>query len=237
VQGSDDVTVQVVILAAGMGTRLGRPYPKPLTRLSSGMSILEQQVSRVQAEFGEDVRITVVVGFKMGLIMEALPDVLFVYNEQYAETNTARSLLKGLRSTVPGGVVWLNGDVVFEAGVLPEVRAHVQRDASFVCVNTAAVGEEEVKYTVDADGFVDQLSKQVEDGLGEAVGINYVSAEDKAALLRRLADCDEQDYFERGLELAVAKDGVRLLPVDISAFGCVEVDFEDDLARANALHA
>ena len=28
------MTVQAVILAAGMGTRLGRPWPKPLTPLS-----------------------------------------------------------------------------------------------------------------------------------------------------------------------------------------------------------
>ncbi|MEC7001408.1 MAG: phosphocholine cytidylyltransferase family protein, partial [Actinomycetota bacterium] len=28
--------IQAVILAAGMGTRLGRPFPKPLTPLSDG---------------------------------------------------------------------------------------------------------------------------------------------------------------------------------------------------------
>jgi len=234
--GVQEPSVQVVILAAGMGTRLGRPYPKPLTRLASGRSILEQQLQRVRAAFGERARVTIVVGFKMDLVMEAFPDALFVYNEHYAETNTCRSLLKGLRSTTPGGVVWMNGDVVFDPAVLPAVRDRIERDESFVCVNTAAVGEEEVKYTVDGDGYVDQLSKQVAGALGEAVGINYVSGQDKPALIRRLQDCDDQDYFERGLELAVAKDGIRVRPVDISQFFCVEVDFEDDLARANALY-
>jgi choline kinase len=230
-----DMTLQVIILAAGMGTRLGRPYPKPLTRLRSGRSILEQQLQRLRDAFGEDARVTIVVGFKMDLVMEAMPDALFVYNENYSETNTSRSLLKGLRSTVPGGVLWMNGDVVFEDGVLPAVRDRLAQDESFVCVNTAATADEEVKYTVDSAGYVDQLSKQVTGALGEAVGINYVSGADKAALIQRLQDCDDQDYFERGIELAVAKDGLRVRPVDISAFGCVEVDFEDDLARANAL--
>ena len=36
--------VQVVILAAGMGTRLGRPHPKPLTPLHDGRSILQRQL-------------------------------------------------------------------------------------------------------------------------------------------------------------------------------------------------
>ncbi|MEO9137864.1 MAG: phosphocholine cytidylyltransferase family protein, partial [Jatrophihabitans sp.] len=31
---------QVAILAAGRGTRLGRPHPKPLTRLDDGNTIL-----------------------------------------------------------------------------------------------------------------------------------------------------------------------------------------------------
>src|SRR3712207_841148 len=191
------MTIQVIILAAGMGTRLGRPYPKPLTRLSSGHSILGQQVQRIEHAFGERARVTIVVGFKMDLIMEALPDALFVYNENYSETNTSRSLLKGLRSTVDGGAVWMNGDVVFDQGILSDVRPYIEREESFVCVNTAAVGEEEVKYTGDDDGYIKDLSKQVTEGLGEAVGINYVSAADKSLLSRRLQDCEDQDYFER----------------------------------------
>jgi CDP-glycerol glycerophosphotransferase len=232
------MSVQVIILAAGMGTRLGRPHPKPLTVLNTGQSIMAQQFERVHDAFGEAARVTVVVGFKMDLVMEAFPDALFVYNEVYSETNTSKSLLKGLRSSVDGvegGVLWLNGDVVFDQGILESVSKYVTADESFVCVNTATVAEEEVKYTVDAEGYVKDLSKQVVGGLGEAVGINYISSGDKPKLIERLKEVGDQDYFERGLELAISLDGVRIRPVDISEHGCVEVDFEDDLARANAM--
>ncbi len=37
------------------------------------------------------------------------------------------------------------------------------------------------------------------------------------------------------MELAIEKDGLRFLPVDISQYGCIEVDFADDLARAEKL--
>ena len=224
--------VQAVILAAGMGTRLGRPWPKPLTPLSDGRTIMQQQIENLRTAFPE-VRISTVVGFKLELILEAFPDVSYVYNEVYDQTNTNRSLLKALRLSGEGGVLWMNGDVVFDPTVLTRVQDLIDAEQSFICVNTAVVGEEEVKYTVDADGFVDQLSKQVSDALGEAVGINYVSASDKATLITRLAECTDGDYFERGIELMIANDAARVLPYDIKDLFAVEVDFEEDLTRAN----
>lgn len=225
--------IQAVILAAGMGTRLGRPFPKPLTPLSDGRTIMEQQIDNLQQVFGPDVRITTVVGFKLDLILEAFPDVTYIYNEAYDQTNTNRSLLKALRLSTEGGVLWMNGDVVFDPQVLEKVNGLMEADTSFICVDTAAVGDEEVKYTVDDDGYVDELSKQVVNARGEAVGINFVSASDKPTLIERLSECSDADYFERGIELAISHDSLRVIPVDIGEFFAVEVDFEEDLTRAN----
>jgi choline kinase len=227
------MTHQVTILAAGMGTRLGRPWPKPLTPLRDGRSIMAQQVDNVRAVLGEQARVCIVVGFKLELIMEAFPDAVFVYNEAYDQTNTCKSLLKALRASHDGGVLWMNGDVVFDPMLLERVRPLMDADESFVCVNTSAVGDEEVKYTVDSDGCVAALSKTVQDALGEAVGINHVSQADKATLIAHLEACDDSDYFERGIETAIAEDGLRVRPVDISDLYAVEVDFEGDLERAN----
>lgn len=225
--------IQAVILAAGMGTRLGRPFPKPLTPLSDGRTIMEQQIDNLRQVFGADVRITTVVGFKLDLILEAFPDVTYIYNEAYDQTNTNRSLLKALRLSTEGGVLWMNGDVVFDPQVLEKVTDLMESDTSFICVDTAAVGDEEVKYTVDDDGYVDELSKQVVNARGEAVGINFVSASDKPTLIDRLSECSDADYFERGIELAISHDSMRVMPVDIGEFFAVEVDFEEDLTRAN----
>ena len=225
--------IQAVILAAGMGTRLGRPFPKPLTPLSDGRTIMEQQIDNLRQVFGADVRITTVVGFKLDLILEAFPDVTYIYNEAYDQTNTNRSLLKALRLSTDGGVLWMNGDVVFDPQVLEKVSDLMEADTSLICVDTAVVGDEEVKYTVDDDGYVDELSKQVVNARGEAVGINFVSASDKPTLIDRLSECSDADYFERGIELAISHDSMRVIPVDIGEFFAVEVDFEEDLTRAN----
>jgi choline kinase len=227
------LTLQTVILAAGMGSRLGRSLPKPLTELSDGRSIMQQQHDNIRAAFGTDARIMTVVGYKAETIVEAFPEVDYVYNDRYDQTNTSKSLLRALTKSGKGGVLWMNGDVVFDPLVLGRAIELIQRDESFVTVNTSKVSDEEVKYTVTAEGHISQLSKTVTGGIGEAVGINYISSGDKKAFIRQLSRVDDQDYFERGLEMAIEEDGVRLLPLDISDLYAVEVDFAEDLERAN----
>ena len=227
--------MNVVILAAGLGTRLGRPHPKPLTLLADGRTILRQQVDHLKREFGDELHLSVVVGFKLEMILEAVgAEASFVYNDVFDQTNTAKSLLRALRLAPPGGVLWLNGDVVFVPGLLGELAA-LGFERSTVAVNTERVGEEEIKYTLDGDGYIKELSKQVQGGLGEAIGINYVSAKDRAVLVEHLDRCADDDYFERAIETAIAESDVRFSAVDISPFGCVEVDFLPDLERANLL--
>lgn len=229
------MTVHAVILAAGMGTRLARPLPKPMTELDDGRTIMHQQLENLRSAFGKKLRITIVVGFKMEQIMEHVPDVSFVYNENYDQTNTSKSLLKALKNSPKGGVLWMNGDVVFDPQILQELREYITEDKSFITVDISSVSDEEIKYTVDAGGFIEQLSKRVthEDALGEAVGINYVSKKDKKAFIRRLEEVDEQDYFEGAVELTIKNDGIYWLPADISKYYAVEIDFQEDLLKAN----
>jgi choline kinase len=226
---------QVVILAAGMGTRLARPLPKPLTELRDGRSIMKQQLDNLKTAFGDTYRILIVVGYKLEAIIERFPEATFVYNEYYDQTNTSKSLLKALRAAPDGGVLWLNGDVVFDPQVLTRVTPLIEADQSFVVVNTSKVSDEEVKYTLDLAGYISELSKTVSGGLGEAVGINYVSGKDKSKLIERLEQVGEQDYFERGIELAIELDALKFKAVDISDLYAVEIDFAEDLDRANEL--
>jgi CDP-glycerol glycerophosphotransferase len=222
----------VVILAAGLGTRLGRPFPKPLTEMEDGRSIMQRQWETLRTAL-PGCQIHIVVGFKKELVMEAFPDALFIYNSDYSETNTSKSLLRALRAAHSGGVVWLNGDVVFDEQVLTLLYPCFEAERTAVCVNTARVAEE-VKYTLTDDGYVRELSKSVQGALGEAVGINFVAARDRAALIRHLDACDDSDYFERGIETAIVAGELKVTAVDITGYGAVEVDTAEDLAAATA---
>ena len=224
--------MDIIILAAGMGSRLGNPYPKPLTVLKTGKSIMHSQLESLIPAFSYS-RISVVVGFKKEMIMETFPDLLFIYNNEFDTTNTSKSLFRALKKVRNSGALWLNGDVVFDPRVLEKIKPLIKSEKSFICVNRSRVGEEEVKYTIDCKGLINKLSKKVRNGLGEAVGINYISRKDLKTLVKRLAECAPNDYFERGIELAIEKDGLKIMPADISEFYCVEVDFKQDLEKAN----
>lgn len=225
--------MKIIILAAGIGSRLGNPFPKPLTPLKDGRSIMERQVDSLAEAFSEH-DISIVVGFKKDLIMERFPDLTYIYNQFFDATNTSKSLLKALKKNQYHDVLWLNGDVIFEPAILDVLKEEIGKESSFVSVNTNRVAEEEVKYSLK-DGRIHELSKNVENGLGEAVGINFVSKKDVQLLIEHLEKCNENDYFERGIETAIQEAGMKVRAVDISRFRCMEVDFKEDLEAANQI--
>lgn len=234
--------MRAVILAAGLGSRLRAVTggaPKPLTLLPDGRSILAQQLDNLAAFGFRGSDVTVVVGYRADDVVEACPDARHVYNEDYDKTNTAASLLRALKR-IPAGedVLWMNGDVVFDPLILGRALPLMQVGQSFVAVNTVRVADEEVKYTLDADGYIRDLAKVSPypgvQWLGEAVGINFLAASDGPCVTRRLTEAAAQDYFERGLERAIALDGLRLSALDITGLRAIEVDSPEDLEKAFA---
>jgi len=225
--------MKIIILAAGIGSRLGNPFPKPLTPLSDGKSIMHRQLSAISKHF--DINdVSIVVGFKKDLIMERFPDVSYVYNPFFDRTNTSKSLLKALKKHKNKSVLWLNGDVVFDDKLFDVLKADIEANNSFISVNTSRVAEEEVKYTLK-EGYVHELSKEVKNGLGEAVGINFISSNDIDTFVAKLEACGQQDYFEKGLELAIRDEDLKVKAIDISKYDCIEIDFKEDLENAKNL--
>lgn len=220
--------MKAIILAAGMGSRLGNSHPKPLTKLKNGETILQRQVAYLSEYLGIN-NIIVIVGYKKDLIMESFPNLMFVYNNFYDTTNTSKSLLAGVNKIKDEDVLWLNGDVVFEKELLPKI---IQCSQSCMAVNTNSVGEEEIKYNTFDDGNINNVSKKVSPALGEAVGINKIISSDLPQLKSNLKKCDNQEYFEKALELSI-QEGIKVMPVDISNFLCMEIDFIDDLNQIN----
>jgi len=218
--------MKAIILAAGVGSRLGSPFPKSLSKLPNDESIMARQI-RCLRKFGV-CEIYTVVGFKMSLIMESFPEVFYKYNPTYYITNTSKSLLTAIEN-IHDDIIWLNADVVFDENALEKIIN--QPAGNYMAVNNSKCGDEEVKYTLNNQGFINQVSKQVKNPLGEAVGINRVCKEDLDEFKQALASVDDQDYFEKGIEIMI-DNGRVFKATDISEFRCIEVDFEDDLKEA-----
>ncbi|WP_031480965.1 phosphocholine cytidylyltransferase family protein [Maridesulfovibrio frigidus] len=220
--------MKAIILAAGIGSRLSRPFPKSLSVLPYGETILGRQV-RILKDLGV-TEIIIVVGFKMTLIMENFPNVYYKYNPNYYITNTSKSLLCAIED-LDDDILWMNGDVVFDKAIIREILSI--KDDNFVCVDRKSCGEEEVKYTRNEQGYINEISKEVLNAEGEAVGINMIRKRDLKTYAEALRKCDDNDYFEKAIEMII-QDGVQIKPVDISDHKCIEVDFEEDWVSAQA---
>lgn len=222
--------MKVVILAAGKGSRLGEhDLPKPLTKLANGKSILEFQLENISL-FLSLHNVILVVGYKKEKLMDAFPNLLYVYNPLYAKENTAKSLLRAVKK-VDEDLLWINGDVIFHPSVLESLIAFNQTS---MVVNDGAVGEEEVKYCTDKKGKIIEISKNVFDPQGEALGINLFKANDVPILKQNLIECSDRDYFEKAIEFSIGQ-GVDVRAVHVEQSKCTEIDFPEDLARANDL--
>jgi len=217
--------MKAIILAAGFGKRLSNQLPKCLIHLSGGKTIIGNQIEILKANGIKEI--IVVVGFKKEFIMEEYPCVTYVYNRNYHITNTSKSLMAALESIDPTDVIWLNGDVFLQSEVVERVVAVT---GNIIAVNKDKCGREEVKYRTDPSGRILRISKNILKAEGEAVGVNKIAKKDFARLLESLRECDDHDYFEKAIELCIAK-GVEFRAVDISGYVCVEVDFKKDLEK------
>lgn len=224
--------MKVVILAAGMGSRLDSKKdhcPKALTQLINHHSILSWQLQALTS-YNLVKQVWVVVGYRKEKIMEAFPDLSYLYNPYFAYQNTSKSLLRAL-SKIEEDVLCLNGDVVFRPSILSPL---LTSSYSAMVVNQAVVGSEEVKYRSNLEGQLLEVSKEVKNPQGEAVGINFFKKNDLPLLCQGLEFCQESDYFEKGIEFCIQKQQI-IKSFCIKKEECVEIDFPKDLEYANQL--
>lgn len=222
--------VHALILAAGFGSRLGHDVPKALIEVA-GKPIIQHQLDNLAAHGITDV--WVVTGFKGELVRAAAdrPGVRFVDNPMYMDTNTGKSTLVGISAVPDGGVLCLNGDVMFDDAIVPLVTDDAETTS--LAVDPRVCGDEEIKFRV-REGRLQALSKQVH-GEGEAVGISFIAGNDRALYRTALEYIEMQAYFERAIEhmLPFTKQPVRCVP--IGELRAMEIDFPEDLEQARAL--
>jgi len=194
------------------------------SKVSTKLTVLEALSEKV----GEN-NIFVVVGYKKELIMERHPQLIYIYNNKYTQTNTAKSLLMAI-SKINDDVLWMNGDVFFEKEII-DILMNV--NGSSCLVNNEKCGDEEIKYTCYEGGFIKNISKEVKNGLGEALGINLLKKEDLYLFKNELEKVSDHSYFEKALENLTLKKAIELKPIHIENYFCVEIDFPEDLERVN----
>ncbi len=230
--------MKAIILAAGKGGRLA-PHtdsrPKCLVQVD-GKAILDYQLEALEAAGVEDV--VIVTGYRKEMVAEHLrhrkvASFTLIENELYGETNTAYSLWLA-RHEMTDGFLYLNGDVLIHPEIIRRLAGSTAPEA--LAMERKTCGEEEVKATLDGVR-VTALSKTVppSEAYGEFIGIAKFSRRFGPSFRAALEEVIEEDrlltvYFEAALERLLEHH--TLTAVDITDLPAIEIDFPEDLSRA-----
>ena len=222
--------MKVVILSAGMGSRLNKNIPKSIVKLTDRLTILDLQINYLKKELNINLNdIYLVVGYKKDLIEKKYPNLNFVYNKDYKNTGTAKSLLKGLKSINNEDVIWINGDVVFESNILSLIKKNIENN--LVCVRNDYTRKSELKYTINTEGYIDEISFNINNGIGEAIGINLIKKDNLKRFSCFLEKSEDFDYFDKALQ-RIIQENVDFLPLNIQDNFTIEIDYPNELEIA-----
>ncbi len=231
--------MRAIILAAGVGWRL-KPHtqvtPKCLLELGE-KSLLRRYLDAFEA-LGVPEAVLVVGHLKEQIIAEASRgpadvEVRFITNEQFTRGNILS--LWYARNEFDDDVLIMDGDVLFPQELLARLIASPDANAIAVDERFQDTGEEQK--VVCEDGWVVEVTKKISGDPrvhGEAVGILRLSAE-AAEVLRGILE----EFIETGKDSLEYEDVLRELAaevpigvVEVGDLPWIEIDFEEDLARA-----
>ena len=231
--------MRAVILAAGVGRRLGHDKPKVLLEFG-GCTLLERHLAILAALNVRDV--TIGIGHEALAIERALgalgqTDVSTIYNPDYEQGSILTLWCVREALTAGGPVLLMDGDVLYDRRVLaPLVDTH---HADCLLVDRAfEPGDEPVKVGV-VDGAPADFGKTIHPALeayGESVGFFRLSERTANALVETAGRMIEEGGNERPMEDAIAAVLRAANPPfgfeDVTGLPWIEIDFPEDVERA-----
>ena len=231
--------MRAVILAAGVGRRLGHDKPKILLNFG-GRTLLERHLAILAALGVRDLVIG--IGHEALAIERALEalgqtDVSTIYNPDYEQGSIVTLWRVRAALTAGGPVLLMDGDVLYDRRVLePLAETH---HADCLLVDRAfEPGDEPVKVGV-VDGAPTDFGKTIDpalDAYGESVGFFRLSERTANTLVETAGRMIEEGGSERPMEDAIAAVLRAASPPfgleDVTGLPWIEIDFPEDVARA-----
>lgn len=224
------VPLSVVVLAAGLGSRLRAEHPKGLTRVE-GVSLIERSLTLLQANHvGE---IVMVVGWKQqryrDYLAEFFPQVRVVENPDYATTGSLASLVLGARAT-SGDVLVVESDLLYEKRALTHLMNAPASDTLLASGYTQSADE---VWVYAHEELLAHLSKTDWSGaprVGELVGLTRLSREAIERLTAVAATLSATAHYEDGLNAICSEHPIAVGKVDDLEW--CEIDTVEHLRRA-----
>ena len=232
-----------VILAAGVSRRLyPLTYEMPKCLMKVGdKAILDRQLKTLQSSNISEV--IIVVGYYRELIVDYVKshyndlNVKFVINHHYFETNTAYSLRLCNDFINNEPFILMNADVLYPKEVLSRVINSNYN--TVLAVDIKPCGREEVKVIEGEGNRIVAIGKELieDNSLGEFIGVakfsKNISSKFMNSLDRLISSGGNSDYFEAAIHPLMSEHDIYY--EDISDLPCIEIDFVEDLEKAQKL--
>jgi len=237
--------MKAIILAAGIGNRLGKcsnNKPKSLLEFN-GKTLLKRHIEILKSLNIKAV--TIVTGFESKMIIEHLDDstipIHYILNERYTQGSIlslecARKILLNEPE-----FILMDADVLYDSRIMSrlintKIRNCLLLDRNFID------GEEPVKICVDRDGKINEFGKVIPskvnyDFQGESVGFfkfdNYIGNELVSIIDDYIAKEESEMPYEEVIRKSLLKFPEKFGFEDISGIPWIEIDFPEDVERAD----
>ncbi len=235
--------MRAVILAAGLGSRLGgvaEQTPKVLLRFAN-KSLLERHLFQLGAIGIEEITLGVghgAVHIEAELARLKARNVELVHNPHYREGSVVTMAVLEEAITRGGDILLMDGDVLYDRRMLGRLVGSPHRNL-FLLDRDVEPGEEPMKLAIEAGHPVDfrKTLERTHEYYGESVGFfrfDETVAQDLCAAARQIiADGRRGDYMEEAIRnVLLASTKGRFGFEDITGLPWIEIDFAEDLVRA-----
>ena len=233
--------MKVVILAAGIGSRLGaltKHKPKCLLEIRRGVTILRYQIDVLRnvasVELGD---IFIIGGYKFEKL-KYLEEwgINLIFNPKYREYNNIYSFYLA-KDYIKEDFILLNGDTMFHPKIL-EKLIKVGRGTYFVIDNVKELGEEEMKVLIEEDRIL-KFGKDIDpkSAHGEYIGVAKFDINDAEMIFNKMEELIDRGKTDIWYELAInyVLDEIIAKPVYTDGLPWIEVDTPEDYEKAKAM--
>ncbi|WP_457591517.1 phosphocholine cytidylyltransferase family protein [Geoglobus sp.] len=233
--------MQAVILAAGMGSRLGNltdKIPKALIDVG-GKPLIAHSIEILRSSGIR--KFVVVTGYRAYKIRSYLDEhygdieVEYVHNHKYETTNNIYSLYLAAKQ-ISAPYYILNSDIVFHPGIFRNIHGSERENLTISVDFRENLGEEEMKVVVEDERVV-EISKKIDPARahGEYIGITKVTEKSADALMESLEETMDlhgrRVFYEHAFQLMIDK-GHEINFSPTSGLAWTEIDTIEDLIHA-----
>ena len=216
--------MNIIILAAGIGSRLNILEPKVLFEIDD-KSLLFHKLKY----FNPSDNIIIVTGYEKEMIEKVIPKCIkTVYNPDYKTSNNWKSLLVGLEYINNNDdIIIFDGDTIFEESLINDVKN--SKESVALIDNYNKVTKESMKVIIN-NNIITECSKEINinNSNGEFTGLMKIKNEDINSCIKLLKQNKNKNSFYDTIIIP----NIKIKPIYTNGKKWIEIDTYSDYRNA-----